>query len=65
MYARKYGEDPTKAGLVTIDQMCAYLNLGKTTVRKLAEEAGAFRKIGRNNRISPPVMLSYIEREYG
>ena len=38
--------------LLTMTQACEASNLGKTTVRKIAEEAGAARKIGRSYRIN-------------
>ena len=35
------------ARMMGIDELCAYLSLGRTTARKFAEDAGAVRKIGR------------------
>lgn len=59
----------TKAGnpsgeLVTLEQMASICNLGTSTVRKLSEEAGASRKIGKCFRINRRILLAYIEREY-
>ena len=50
--------------LVTKYQMAECINMGITTVCKLAEEAGAVRKIGRNYRINKKILLSYIEKMY-
>lgn len=36
---------------ITLQQACAESNLGSGTVRRLAEEAGAVRKIGKSYRI--------------
>lgn len=50
--------------LVTIQQMCQLSNLGQTMVRRLAEESGSTRKIGRNYRINKKIFLAYIEKMY-
>ena len=50
--------------LITIDQACAICNLGRNTVRNLAKESGAVRKIGRSLRIRKDVLLDYIEEKY-
>lgn len=50
--------------LVTVEQMADLVNLGTGTVRKLSDEAGASRKIGKCFRINRRIFLSYIEKEY-
>lgn len=50
--------------LITVEQACQLSNLGRTTVRRLAEESGAVRKIGRCYRIKKKKFFEYIEREY-
>lgn len=50
--------------LITLTQACQESNLGATTVRRIAEEAGAVRKIGRSYRIKKSVFLDYIEEVY-
>ena len=59
----------TKAGnpngvLLTVEQMADLTNLGTATVRRLAEEAGASRKIGKCYRINRQAFLSFIEKEF-
>lgn len=46
--AKNRNQDGT---LITLTQACQESNLGATSVRKIAEEAGAVRKIGRSYRI--------------
>lgn len=61
----KKSEIENKFGdLLKINQVCELSNLGATTVRKLAEESGAVRKIGRSYRIKKSVFFDYIEKEY-
>ena len=51
--------------LITLQQACAESNLGSSTVRRLADEAGAVRKIGKSYRIKKSVFFDYIETVYG
>lgn len=51
--------------LITLQQTCAESNLGSGTVRRLAGEAGAVRKIGNCYRIKKSVFFDYIETKYG
>lgn len=61
----KKSEVENKFGdLLKLNQVCELSNLGATTVRKLAEESGAVRKIGRSYRIKKSVFFDYIEKEY-
>lgn len=50
--------------LVTKQQMAECINTGISTVCKIAEEAGAVRRIGRNYRINKKKVLEYIEQNY-
>lgn len=50
--------------LLTLTQVCELSNLGATTVRRLAEESKAVRKIGRSYRINKKIFLAYIETMY-
>ncbi len=50
--------------LITLTQACQEANLGATTVRRLAEESHAVRKIGKIYRIKKKVFFDYIEKEY-
>lgn len=50
--------------LLTINQTCEKFNIGSTTVRKLAQEAGAIRRIGRIYRINSDILYNYIEKNY-
>lgn len=50
--------------LITLAQACELSNLGATTIRQLASDAGAVRKIGRNYRIHRKIFFDYIEQHY-
>ena len=50
--------------LVTVEQMAETSNLGVSTVRRIAEEAQAVRRIGRIYLINRQVFLNYIEQIY-
>lgn len=50
--------------LITVQQACMLSNLGCGTVRKLAEEASAVRKIGKSYRINRNKFFDYIEEAY-
>lgn len=54
----------TDAELLTLQQTCELSNLGNTTVRQLASDAGAVRKIGRSYRINRKLFFDYIEQHY-
>lgn len=53
-----------KGELITLYQACEAANLGETTVRRLAEESKAVRKIGRSYRINRKIFFNYIEKIY-
>lgn len=48
--------------LITVNQACEAANLGTASIRRLAKEAGAVRRIGRNYRINREVLFDYIEQ---
>lgn len=48
--------------LITVFQAAALINSGTATARRLAEESGAVRRIGRNYRINKQIYLDYIEQ---
>lgn len=50
--------------LLTVQQAAEASNLGIATTRRIAEEAGAIRKIGRCVRVNPKIFLDYIESVY-
>lgn len=50
--------------LLTLQQACELSNLGSTTVRRLASEAGAVRKIGKSYRIKREPFFLYIDSAY-
>lgn len=50
--------------LLTVQQAAETSNLGIATTRRIAEEAGAIRRIGRCVRVNPKVFLDYIEAMY-
>lgn len=50
--------------LVTVDQMAEIANLGTNTIRRLAQEAGAVRKIGKSYRINRKIFFEFIEIVY-
>ena len=54
----------TEGMLLTIQQSAEVSNLGVATTRRIAEEAGAIRRIGRCVRVNPKVFLDYIESVY-
>jgi hypothetical protein len=58
---RKSATNNLDAELLTIPQTCEVSNLGTSTVRRIAEESGAIRKIGRSVRIKRAVFFGYID----
>lgn len=50
--------------LLTLEQTCQLTNLGKATVRQLAEESESVRRIGRSYRINRKIFFDYIENVY-
>lgn len=47
--------------LVTLSQRARIINSGENTVRHLAGEAGAVRRIGKSYKINRRIFLEYIE----
>lgn len=62
MNALKNKNDDGK--LLTIPQVAESSNLGTRTVRRIAEESGALRKIGRCIRVDRKKFFEYIEQMY-
>ena len=62
MYKKEFGN--AQGELVTVNQMAEISNLGISTIRKVAEEANAVRRIGRCYRINKRVFLDYVEQIY-
>ena len=50
--------------LLTISQAAECANLGTRTVRRIAEDSGALRKIGRCIRVDKDVFFEYIRQAY-
>ena len=50
--------------LINLNQACEITNLGANTIRNLAAEAGAGRKIGKSYRIKKEVLLNYIDKNF-
>ena len=50
--------------LITVEQASKASKLGMTTVRRLASEAGAVRKIGKSYRINRKIFFEFIETVY-
>ena len=50
--------------LITVNQACELVNLGRTKVRQLAEESGAAVKIGASYRIKRKVFLTFIDQNF-
>ncbi len=59
--AKNRNQDGT---LITLTQACQESNLGAISVRRIAEEAGAVRKIGRSYKIKKSIFFDYIEKVY-
>lgn len=49
--------------LITLTQACQESNLGVSTVRRIAAESGAVRKIGKSYRIKRSTFFDYIEEK--
>lgn len=58
MYRNEYGE------LITTQQTAELSNLGINTVRKIAQEADAVVRIGKNVRIKRRKFFDYIDATY-
>ena len=48
----------------TVDQIMSEMNLCRGTVVKIAKDAGAYMRIGRNVRIEAECFFSYVERNF-
>lgn len=54
----------TDGKLLTIPQVAECSNLGTRTVRRIAEDSGALRKIGRCIRVDKKIFFDFIEQNY-
>lgn len=61
---KKLGCDNINGELLTVEQAQSLSNLGMHSVRKIAQEAGAVRRIGRSYRINKKIFFEYIEKMY-
>lgn len=61
---RKLKASNQSGELLTLIQVCELSNLGSNTVRRLADEAGAVRKIGKSYRIRKDIFFNHIDRMY-
>ncbi len=50
--------------LLTVSQVSSLSNLGVYTVRRIAKESGAIRKIGKCCRINRKIFFDFIENTY-
>lgn len=50
-----------EAVFITIDVATRITTLGKSTIRRLAKESNAARKIGKSYRINRKILLDYID----
>lgn len=51
----------TDGVLLTLEQASTLANLGLNSVRKIAEQSGAVRRVGRAYRINRKVFFDFIE----
>ncbi len=56
--------DDLQGRYVTVQQMARIANIGETTVRKIAQECNATRKIGKSLRINREIFCDWIETQY-
>ena len=54
----------TDGELLTVSQTAENANLGVAMVRRIAEEAGAVRRIGRLYRIDRAIFFDFIAKKY-
>lgn len=57
---KRMNED-VNAVYITVDMACKLTNLGKNTVRKMARDCKATRKIGKLLRINRSIFLAYVD----
>lgn len=51
----------SEAVFITVDMACQLTNLGRNTVRRMAHECNAARKIGKTFRINRGILLNYVD----
>lgn len=54
----------TTGRLLTVQQAAEASNLGLATTRRIAEESGSIRRIGRCVRINSEIFFDFIEKIY-
>lgn len=66
MYSRRRQDPRGSATPLYVDdnELSVILGLGKKSARRVAEQAGAVRKIGRRRVTHLGTVLEYIEKEY-
>ena len=62
MHALKH--QSAEGRLLTVPQIAKDSNLGIRTVRRIAEDSGALRKIGRSVRVDQEVFFEYVKEVY-
>lgn len=65
MYKRRFETNSDTALLATLDDGVKRYSVGKTLLRRLADESGATRKLGRSWRFRVDVLDAYIEAQNG
>ena len=50
-----------RANFITLETACELTSLGKNTVRNLAAQCRAVRKIGKSYRINKEILLDYVD----
>ncbi len=58
---RKRVNEDINAEYITVNMACSLTNLGKNTVREMARDCKASRKIGKSLRIKRSIFLAYID----
>ncbi len=53
--------DPTKQALVSLNDLCSLLGIGKSSALNIAQSAQAVIKIGRLKRFHVPRIMRYLE----
>lgn len=57
----KLANENEEAVFLTIDMASKITSLGRHTVRRMAQECNAVRKIGKSVRINRKILLDYID----
>jgi hypothetical protein len=57
----KLSNENEEAIFLTVDMASKITSLGRNTVRRMAQECNAVRKIGKSVRINRKILLDYID----